>query len=486
MGRICLFVFQLLVIFSSCSVSRNLSPEKKFSPGDLKKDYSLMREILEEKHPNLYWYATKQEMDSVFDEGYKNISDSMTEDNFEWKIIAPVLEKIHCGHTSVMMSRGRQKFLEDKIIPSFPLFMKVWKDSMMVVANLNGDSAVKRGDFVTAVNGIPTRKLIDTLFGYISTDGYNNNLKYIRLSTSFPYYFRNVFGEYKEFNVSLSDSNGVRKDAVVKWWPQPKEDSSTVKFVKPKHPKRSERLKQIRSFDFDSSVAIMDLNAFSNGRLNSFFRKTFKKIRKNHIQNLIIDLRINGGGDMNKSVRLIRYLRQTPFRVADSTFSTAKNFSPYSRYLSESLINNVALIFLSKKKAPHRYSFGYWERHVFHPKKKNHFNGQVYVLTNGLTFSAASLFCALVKGEKNIILVGEETGGGWYGNAGVLIPNITLPNTRLRIRLPFFRLVQSGFRMSEKGSGVAPDWYIGPDWRDILRGRDTKMEEVLKVIRDKK
>jgi len=108
------------------------------------------------------------------------------------------------------------------------------------------------------------------------------------------------------------------------------------------------------------------------------------------------------------------------------------------------------------------------------------------VLTNGLTFSAASLFCALVKGEKNIILVGEETGGGWYGNAGVLIPNITLPNTRLRIRLPFFRLVQSGFRMSEKGSGVAPDWYIGPDWRDILRGRDTKMEEVLKVIRDKK
>lgn len=473
----------ILLVLSSCSVSKNYIPGKKFSPGELKKDYALMRQILESKHPNLYWYTPHAEMDSLFDRGYRSIADSMTENSFEWKVIAPLLSQIHCGHTSVMPGRGTQKFMNDKIIPSFPLFMKVWKDSMMVVANMNRDSIVEPGDFVLSINGIPAKKLIDTLFGYIPTDGFNNNLKYIRLSTSFPYYFRNVFGVFRDFKVSLTDSNGVRKDTVVKWWPQPPADSVIIRPPRRNTPGRKERLTRIRSYYSDSLLAVMDLNAFTRGKLNNFFRKSFRKIRKEGIKNLIIDLRVNGGGDMNKSVRLIRYIRDSPFRVADSTFSVAKNFAPYSSRISESFINNLALIFLSGKKSDERYSFGYWERHVFHPKKKNHFNGHVYVLTNGLTFSAASLFCALVKGEKNITLVGEETGGGWYGNAGVIIPNIVLPNTGLRVRLPFFRLVQSQFRPSEKGLGVEPDWYIGPDWRDILHNRDTKMEAVMERIR---
>ena len=111
----------------------------------------------------------------------------------------------------------------------------------------------------------------------------------------------------------------------------------------------------------------------------------------------------------------------------------------------------------------------------------NHYNGNVYVLINGLTFSASTLFCNLVQGQDNIILAGEETGGGWYGNSGILIPNITLPKTKLKIRLPFFRLVQYQ-HIEEKGTGVIPDVYIGPNWRDILQGRDTKLEAVKKMI----
>lgn len=477
-------IFLLLVLISSCATSRSYVAGKKFSPDELKSDYSLMRKILEEKHPNLYWYTPKETMDSLFDRGAEQLADSMTENTFEWKIIAPVLAQIHCGHTSVMPSRGEIKFMRDKIIPSFPLFMKVWGDSMMVVANMHRDSIVKPGDFILSINGIPTQKLIDTLFSYISTDGFNNNLKYIRLSTSFPYYFRNVFGILSSFNVVATDTNGLRKETTLKWWPEPPADSVTVKPQKRRPPDRKERLMRIRSFYSDTSAAVIDLNAFTKGRLNGFFRKSFKKIKKENIKNLVIDLRINGGGDMNKSVRLIRYIRNSPFRVADSTFSISKNFAPYSGHISESFVNNLAMIFLSKKRSGRHYSFGYWERHVFHPKKKNHFNGHVYVLTNGLTFSAASLFCSLIKGEENITLVGEETGGGWYGNAGVIIPNIVLPNTGLRVRLPFFRLVQSQFQPSEKGLGVEPDWYIGPNWRDVLHNRDTKMEAVLRKIQE--
>jgi len=89
-----------------------------------------------------------------------------------------------------------------------------------------------------------------------------------------------------------------------------------------------------------------------------------------------------------------------------------------------------------------------------------------------------------VKGQKNITLVGEETGGGWYGNSGIMIPNITLPHTKLKVRLPVFRLVQYE-HISTKGTGVMPDIYVGPDWRDILNGVDTKIEVVKELTKEK-
>ena len=227
----------------------------------------------------------------------------------------------------------------------------------------------------------------------------------------------------------------------------------------------------------------MDVNSFTKGKLNSFYKQSFKEIKSKKIQNLVIDLRINGGGDINKAVSLARYISDSPFRVADSAWAKTKNLRPYSGRISNSFWNNLALLFFTKKKRDGKFHFGFWENHVFKPKKRLHFDGQTYILINGLTFSAASLFCNIVRDQPNITLVGEETGGGWYGNSGILIPNITLPNTHLRIRLPLFRLV-SYDHPSVKGSGVMPEWYIGPDWRDILKGKDTKLDAVLKKINE--
>ena len=97
------------------------------------------------------------------------------------------------------------------------------------------------------------------------------------------------------------------------------------------------------------------------------------------------------------------------------------------------------------------------------------------------TFSASTLFCNAIEDQANVLTVGEESGGGWYGNSGVLIPTITLPNSQLRVRLPFFRLVQYR-HVDQNGTGVLPELYIGPNWRDILDGVDTKLEAVKKII----
>ena len=107
----------------------------------------------------------------------------------------------------------------------------------------------------------------------------------------------------------------------------------------------------------------------------------------------------------------------------------------------------------------------------------------MYVLTNGPTFSASTLFCNAVKGQSNIKLAGEETGGGWYGNNGIMIPDIILPNTKLRVRLPFFKLVQYN-HVPKDGRGVAPDIYIPPTVEGVRKGLDRKMLIVKQMIKD--
>src|SRR6185437_9587863 len=435
-----------------------------------------------------YWYTSKDSMDYYFDEGYQAIRDSMTELQFGWKILAPLTATIHCGHTSFSMSKGWNHFIKDKIIPSFPLYLKVWNDSMMVIANLNEkDSVIKNGDFITAINGIKTPELIDYMFHFLVEDGYTENVNYIRLSSDFPYFHRNIFGLYKKYDVDFTDSNGDAKSATIPYF-APSTDSTEKKNEAVKRKKQRishrEKIKDIRSLTYDSTFALMTVNGFSKGHLKSFFRRSFRHLRKNKTQNLVIDIRANGGGDIIKSVFLTKFLRDTPFKIVDSAYAICNTLRPYTKYISSGFFNNIGLHLVTRKKKDGNYHFGYWERHTFRPKRKNHFDGEVYILTNGLTFSASSLFCSDVKGQKNITLVGEETGGGWYGNSGIMIPNITLPHTKLRVRLPVFRLVQYE-HIPIKGTGVIPDIYVGPNWRDILNGVDKKIEVVKELTKEK-
>lgn len=481
-----LFIFPFLF---SCSVSKNYNPNNKYSKETLREDYTFLRNVLQEKHPSLYWYTPKDSMDFFFNEGYKAITDSMTELQFGWKIIAPLTATIHCGHTSFSMSRGWNKFIKNKHIPSFPLHLKVWADTMVVVNNLNRkDSVIKRGTIITSINGLRSDDIISRMFDFMVEDGYSDNVNYIRLSASFPYFHRNIFGLYKTYSVGYVDSTGAEKNIILPYFEPPADSldkrKKNVPGIKEKKLNRKEKLENIRSLQINSSTAIMTINTFTKAHLHHFFKSSFRRLKKEKIQNLIVDIRANGGGDIENYVLLTKFLRKTPFKVADTAYAISKSFRPYTSHVTSGFFNNLGLFLITHKKQDGKYHFGYWERHMFRPKRNNHFDGQVYVLTNGLTFSASSLFCNAVKGQDNVTLVGEETGGGWYGNSGIMIPDIILPKTKLHVRIPFFRLVQYQ-HIAMKGTGVIPDVYVGPNVKDVIGEVDTKMEIVREMIAEK-
>jgi Peptidase family S41 len=488
-----LYLALLPWLVSCVSTRKTYTPYKKYAKQQLQNDYTLLQNILQKKHPSLYWYTSKDSMDYFFNYYYNSIEDSMTEQQFGWKVLAPLTDKIHCGHTSFGMSRAYNKWVKDRLLPSFPLFMKVWNDTMAVTGNLNPkDTIFKRGTVVTGINGLNNAQLQQTMFNYMTEDGKANNVNYLRLSNNFPYYHRNIFGLSKTYTINYINRNGAAETATLPLF-ELKRDSTKNKraAVKPTEPSRAERkkavLQNIRSLAVDTAnnTAVITLNTFSTGRLRKFFRQTFRYIKQAGINNVVLDIRSNGGGKINSSTLLTKYVTRQPFKVADSAYSVTRNLGPYTKYIKGKFLNNLGLFFLTHKKNDGNFHFGIWERKTYNAKNKNHYSGDLYVLINGQTFSASTLFSNAVKSQPGITIVGEEAGGGWYGNNGIMIPDITLPNTHLRVRLPLFRLVQ--YRHGIKnGSGVMPDVYVPTSYEALLKGYDKKLQVVMEMIKAKR
>ncbi len=486
-NRCLISIFIVVVFLSSCASSKyNYNPSKKYSQQTLQKDYTLLRAILEAKHPSLYWYTPKEKMDEYFEKYYNSITDSMTEQQFAWHAIARLIDKIHCGHTSVSLSKAYGKWVRGKAIPAFPLYMKIWNDTMAVTGNLNykKDSVFKRGTLVTSINGIPNKLLIKCMFEFLPEDGYSNNINYIRLSANFPYYHRNIFGLCKNYKVNYLDSTGAERMINVPLFVPAKDSLKKDSLVRVKKKKESREMKllQYRSLSIDSikKFATITLNTFSEGKLRGFFRRTFKQLRKEKINNVIIDLRSNGGGRVGTSTLLTKYISRQKFRIADTLYTPSRGIGPYGKYIKGGFLNSLEMLLISRKNKDGKYHMRYLENHFYKPKK-NGYGGKVFILTGGPTFSASALVCNILKGQDGITLLGEETGGGWYGNNGIMIPDIKLPATGIKVRLPLFRLVQYN-HTAVKGTGIPPDVLVPTSYDAMLKGYDKKMEEVKKLI----
>jgi C-terminal processing protease CtpA/Prc len=259
-------------------------------------------------------------------------------------------------------------------------------------------------------------------------------------------------------------------------------------FPRPSKKERKENnLYNIRSIQVDTagSTAFMNVSTFSTGnKLKSFFRNSFQVLSQEHIKNLVIDLRYNGGGNVSLSTKLTQYITDHKFKLADSLYAS-RRLSKYESHIQNSFGAFFIMHFMTHRKSDGHYHFGYFERHYFSPKKNDHYNGNVYILTGGNSFSASTLFVNALKGQANVKIVGEETGGGAYGNTAWFIPDAVLPNTRVRFRLPRFRMVMNK-DYPKTGRGIVPDILVKPSADAIKNGYDVKIEYVKKLIANDK
>jgi hypothetical protein len=480
----------LIVFFCACSSSRSVCLEtRKYSPQALKKDFSIFRGALEETHPSLYWFTPKDSMDMIFDETYASLRDSLTERQFRTKLLR-VVSAIRCGHTSASYSRKYSKYLDTASLKLFPLALKVWNDTLVVTMNLNRkDSVLDRGTIITSINNRSAAALIDTFLNYVTGDGYSATGRYQTLSTfgTFGVMYKNLFGLPDSFDISYKKANGPEGHTIIPVFRPNVDSSERGDTLRPEKYSAKERRNlqalAYRSLQVDTVLhsGYMTLSTFASGNgLKKFFRTSFRNARRLNLRYLAIDVRSNGGGDAGNSTLLTRYLSDHDFILADSLY-TKKRSTRYRDFIPFQPMYWLMTTMVTRKKADGNFHFGYFERHKFHPKKKNHFNGKIYIITGGNSFSATTLFVQELKGQSNVKVVGEETGGGAYGNTAWIIPEMILPNTKLRIGIPRFRFVMRP-DLVESGRGVLPDIPVSPNADDIRKGIDVKVDAVKKMI----
>ena len=180
-------LFYLSPYCVSCVATKNkhYTFNQKYAAPVVREDILLLKKILEANHPSLYWYTTKDSLDYYFAKTLASITDSLTETQAKNKI-AQVISNIKCGHTSVRFSKQFTDLAEKHRYPQFPLSIKTFKDSMVVLGRYNlEDSVLKRGTVITSINSKKPREILDSLFQFISTDGDAINFKSQVLSNNF-------------------------------------------------------------------------------------------------------------------------------------------------------------------------------------------------------------------------------------------------------------------------------------------------------------
>jgi hypothetical protein len=517
MKKLVLFFFATLFFVQCASVKKhNAHLNTLISEGKLKSDVDFTYQQLQKLHPNLYWYISKKELDYKFDSLKYSISKPMLPFDFYTKL-SPVIAAVREGHLLVYpptksFTKKQIKALTKKGTGPFSQFdFELFNEKLYVIKNKSHDKSIKKGTEVIAVNGINSLDLINKNNQFYSSDGFNTTFKTRSTGKRFSSYFtyENGIKDSIQFTFKFNDSLKTvtilrkKKDTVRKATEKIKKDLTAIDNVKSKAIRRKKRINgynpdsktynhQLRFLEKDSSIAVMKIRSFKNGRFRTFYKESFSKIEKYKSKTLILDLRDNGGGRLNEIVNLYSYLADSSFVFLEKSEVVSKSSLFTGAYLNggsfgvktlkilfSPIIYGYLLLTVHKEENGKNY---FATKTNSHKVYKNTFKGKIYVLINGGSFSASSILSTNLQGAERAFFVGEETGGAYNGTVAGFMPRITLPHSDIQIRTGIM-LMASKFKTTQEGRGIFPDKEIIPTIEDRIQENDPELDWVLNDIR---
>lgn len=367
----------------------------------------------------------------------------------------------------------------------FPLPLKYIKGKLYSNIATND---IPAGAEILSVNGIKGTEFANRIATYRSTDGTNQTSKYNFIQTNWTaFYIYKAYGEIEEFNIDYRHNN-EEKSVIIK--------SVNYNTYKENYNHRHSKAYDKRVNDayqylyIDSlEVGVLSIKSFNLGekgndsyqKYETFLDSVFISSKD---KDLIVDIRGNGGGSGDALMLLTSYLSNRNVKENIEAY-TLFNKVPYPKFYKGSIQNTEDFLF----DYVNEFKDGkYYQNDRFNPDwkpNKNSYQGSFILLIDPFVASAASHFAAHIKSDRRATVIGEETGGAYYGHTGHFPVTYELPNSKLELSFSIVNLEQDVIPLADEkfDNGVLPDIKVVQNHIDFLENKDTQLSFALEFIK---
>jgi hypothetical protein len=480
-----MIIMALLMLFA-VSVPAQVTAHKKskidkavvtrtYTVAQMHEELDIIEKKLRKFHPDPFHYISRDSLHLFVQSIKQQITAPLPDIKFRF-YARQIVTKVGCGHTSLIPSKEYMKAVDSVNRQVFPV--DVWltdTNRLFVKYYLQKDSLLHTGDEILRINNKEVAEILRRIYTSFPSDGFNETYKKQSLQADrFRYFYASAYNFDTTYTVDIKTLKGELKTCTIH------SISSFADTLKPKSNKRYTILykntkAQFKIDEKDPHLAVLDINNFGGKKWRKLMRLSFRYLRKHpEVNNLAIDLRDNGGGSVSKGNYLLTYLINKPFslqfgrRVNLWPFQPGIKINPGAR-LTRGSFFIYPLSFVKDHKWVHWFPK--------FKKRKNHFNGQVYVLTNGRSFSMSVVTATFLKEKANATIVGEESGGTQSGSNAMLSGTVVLPYSKAQLIIPLYHIDHNLSRADTK-RGLMPDYAIRYTISDLMQGKDLEMEKI--------
>jgi hypothetical protein len=506
-----------LFFFGCASVEKHNEKRSRNIPvAQLQKDIDYVECKLHKLHPSLDLYLTKEQLSYKFDSIRAVVNKPMTSKEFYF-VISPVIASVHQGHMSMfpMSKRYSNKELKRaKKAGEGPLsqFKYDWEDNKLyIIKNNSKEKDIQIGTEIVSIKGVKPQQIYQQYKQSITSDGYNTTFKRKYFLRRFTIYLTEEIDLNDSLTFELKFKDSLYTKVIARKKTEKKVNAllskQSPKLVASKSKSKTERKnkkvfgydaktkeysKSLRFIGKDTTVAYLKINNFTEGIFRKAYKSIFDSIKKVESKTLIIDLRDNPGGRMSDIHNLYSYLTNEKYAMIQPAIVTSKTSLWRAGLFANvpKLMYPVAGVsypffmsytfFKTKKADDGTFYCNSYASKVKEPNPNN-FKGKIYVLINGGSFSASCLLSSALKANKDVTFVGEETGGDFNGTVAGFMPQLTLPNSRIKWRLGLLD-IRPVNQTKVIGHGIYPDKEIIQTVEDKINGKDPELEWILKEI----
>ena len=470
----------MLVCFSS--------PAQTITPAQARVDLSFLKRKLDLLHPGVGYYTPQPRMEQLYDSLYNRLTAPMDYLAF-FHHVSPFVSALKDGHTNL----NHRKSYIGKHTHYVPFFIRPVESRYFISHNVSADTSLCRGTELLAINNRPIAELHQELMNAdrSGSDGDNISGRQQWSLVQFADYYAAWYGSADSISITyrLTGDTSVRYTRL----PCP----TLNKFRATMQARYSTEVNQfaqqsnlsVRIVDTLTHTAVLRIASFMGLKkrdpfqwaFNRRLKQAFKQLRHENIQNLIVDMQSNGGGIVLNSARLLRYWMPRPFRIMErETMKRAARTELITRWNPVSALN-----FSLQYKADNSGGFSSRStRRYYHPRHKDAFKGNLYFLMNGASFSATTSVLAKTLDAGIGTFIGEASGSAYWGDFAGHFKTVTLPNSRMQVRIPLKKMTHAVTPDRANGFTVEPDFTITRSYDDLITNRDYVLDYTLRLIRE--